>query len=622
MIYLSRMLGKPVVDATGSEIGTISDIAIATGEIFPRVTSLAFLGPDKTPFMLSWRKYVDSFDGERVTLNVPAKDIRFSYLQPDEVLLHRDLLNKQIVDTQGMKVVRVNDLKLSESRNQLRLLGAEVGMRGILRGIHPALERAIAWLTRTLGHELHENLIAWNYMDLLDRDLSRVKLSVTHKRLHELHPADVADILEQLSPSQRARVFEHLDDVQAAETISLLEDEYQADVVGDLSERRASDLLAEMDPDDAADVIGDLPYDKAERLLRLMGVDDSRAIRGLLGYKEKTAGGIMTPEVTTITEDMTVQEVIEFLRAEAAEHESIYYIYVVEDERRLAGVVSLRDLIMSAPDTPVSEIVQREVITVHADEDQEEVAETMSKYDLLALPVVDETGRLLGIVTVDDALEVMEEESAEDLALATGRRSPMGGVTGLWQWVSRDGWMIAWAALFVAAAATTRWFPPAGTALMLGVLLATVVMRIAEDVASHAISRAIESESDEQRAPLTRRLAVDGLSGVVLGVLVGVLAFAVTELWYDTPKLLSDLFEGSVLPYQVWLALALGISVFTVTIAGTLAGSLAERRTRSGKRTSQAPITVVLMLVAALTFLLVLTLALSYSAAFTVGGVA
>ncbi|MBN2404286.1 MAG: PRC-barrel domain-containing protein, partial [Coriobacteriia bacterium] len=169
MYYLTRMLGKPVLDAAGETVGTISDVAIATGEVFPRVTSLAFLGPDKTPFMLSWRKYVAEIDDEHVMLNSERAGLRFSYLQPDEILLHRDLLNKQIVDTQGMKVVRVNDLKLSESRNQLRLLGAEVGIRGILRGLAPWLERAAERIARVFGTGIPENLIAWNYMDLLDR---------------------------------------------------------------------------------------------------------------------------------------------------------------------------------------------------------------------------------------------------------------------------------------------------------------------------------------------------------------------------------------------------------------------------------------------------------------------
>ncbi|MDP3631011.1 MAG: CBS domain-containing protein, partial [Actinomycetota bacterium] len=457
MFYLTRMLGKPVVDAAGDEIGTISDIAIATGEVFPRVTALAFKGPDKTPFMLSWRKFVETFDGERIVLNAPRAELRFSYLQPDEVLLHRDLLNKQIVDTQGMKVVRVNDLKLSESRSQLRLLGAEVGVRGLLRGISPLLERTIERVAGLFGKKIAEDIIAWNYMDLLERDLSAVKLSVTHKRLHELHPADMADILEKLTPAQRAKVFEHLDDDQVAETISEMEDDLQADVVEDFSDQRASDILEIMDPDDAADIIGDLPYDKAEALLRLMGVKEARQVRKLLGYKEKTAGGIMTPEVTTVTADTTVQAVIEHLRGAAAENENIYYIYVVGSKRVLEGVISLRDLIVSAPETKIADIVERDLFTVAVDDDQEMVADMMSKYDLLALPVIDEAGRLVGMVTVDDALDVLDEEAAEDLALVTG--SSHSAVSALQGWLGRGPqWIIAWAVYGVAVAGLLRLF--------------------------------------------------------------------------------------------------------------------------------------------------------------------
>lgn len=188
MLYLSQMLGKPVVDCTGEKIGTVSDLAISTGEVFPRITSLAFQGPGKIPFMISWRKYVDEFDDDGLTLQVEAHDIRFSYLQPDEVLLARDLMNRQIVDTQGLKVVRVNDLKLSVSGSQLRLLGAEVGVRGILRGLAPWIERSVVSVAKVFGKKIDEQIIAWNYMDLLDRDLSEVQLSITHKRLDELHP--------------------------------------------------------------------------------------------------------------------------------------------------------------------------------------------------------------------------------------------------------------------------------------------------------------------------------------------------------------------------------------------------------------------------------------------------
>jgi Mg2+ transporter MgtE len=606
MIYLSQMLGKPIVDATGEQTGTINDIAIATGEVFPRVTSLAFLGPDKTPFMVSWRKYVGGFDGEKITLNVAAKDIRFSYLQPNEVLLSRDLMSKQIVDTQGMKVVRVNDLKLSDSRNQMRLLGAEVGTRGILRGISPALERLVDRITRLLGGELAENIIAWNYMDLLDRDLSQVKLSVTHKRLQELHPADVADILEKLSPTQRAKVFEHLENEQAADTISELEDELQADVIDDLSERRASALLAEMDPDDAADIIGDLPYDKAETLLRLMGVKESGAIRSLLGYKEKTAGGIMTPEVTTVTDERTVQQVIDQLREDAGEHESIYYVYIIGANRRLTGVISLRDLLLASPATTVAEIAERELFVAHVDDDQEDVAARMGKYDLLALPVVDETGRLLGIVTVDDALDVLEEESAEDLALATGSSEHGGPVASMFWWMlRRNSWILIWSAVaFLVAAASPRLSPNvsgSATFILPAVLLLPLLLRIAEDISQRAIAEMIEDAETTRRSPW-KHLVRDAAFGSGLGAIVGAVIFGLGEL-FGLQWQLTSVFAATT-----------GISVMLVMMAGVAVTEYARRRMLADKRTSAAALGIAMMMLAAVLYLgLALGIGIAYA---------
>lgn len=596
MIYLSQMLGKPVVDATGTTIGAINDIAIATGEVFPRVTSLAFKGPDKTPFMLSWRKFVEEFDGDHIKLNVPANEIRFSYLQPDEVLLHRDLLNKQIVDTQGMKVVRVNDLKLSESRNQLRLLGAEVGARGLLRGISPNLETAVQRAARSFGSDLRENLIAWNYMDLLDRDLSQVKLSVTHKRLHELHPADVADILEQMAPNQRARVFEHLDNEQAAEAISELDDDLQADLIDDLSERRASALLAEMDPDDAADIIGDLPYDKAEKLLRLMGVAESSVIRGLLGYKEKTAGGIMTPEIATATDDMTVGEVLDKLRAEAGEQEYIYYIYVVQAGKHLVGAVSLRDLLISDPSTLVSEIAERDLFTAHVDDDQETVAEYMSKYNLMALPVIDESGRLLGAVTVDDALDVLEEEANEDLAIATGTTDGRGQTRGLgWWFLRRSWWLAIWALTAVTAVELAAWMPGgalAGASLLLpAIILLPIVLRVAEDSAQRAIAIIIDEPDAADRPSIASQLVNEAAFGLLLGLVAGLLVFAVGDIVLrqaGTPAV---------------LATVVGLSVWFVQLMSVGVIEYSRRRMEADKRVSGTTVSVAMMLISAVLFL-------------------
>ncbi len=417
-------MGKPVRDAAGEELGVISDLAISTGEVFPRITSLAFKGPGNVPFMISWRKYVGSFDDieeNGITLAVEAPDIRFSYLQPEEVLLARDLLNKQIVDTQGLKVVRVNDLKLSESGTQLRLLGAEVGIRGILRGLAPWVENATLAISKLFGRRIDERIIAWNYMDLLDRDLSDVQLSVTHKRLDELHPADVADILEQLDPAKRAEVFKHLDGDQASDAVAEMEDEIQADFIEDLDEERAADLLGDMDPDDAADIVRGLDREKAETLLRLMG-RDAVSIRRLLGYKDGTAGGMMTTQFVAVRTGDTVRSAIETLRGMPEDAPSVHYVYVLDDDKRLVGVASMRTIVLNEDDALMGDIMYDEVISVTPDVEEDDVVADIFKYELTAMPVVDEAGVLLGIITVDDAWDAIEDDKTLETTRANWLR--------------------------------------------------------------------------------------------------------------------------------------------------------------------------------------------------------
>ena len=520
MPYLSQILGTQVFDASGEKIGAVSDLGAAVGEVFPRITALAFKGPAKVPFMISWRKYVQSFDGDRIVLNVNAAEVRFSYLQPNELLLRRDLMNKQIVDTQGMKVVRVNDLKLSQTGDdQLRLLGAEVGVRGILRGVAPGLERVVCAAAKALGNPVPERVIAWSYMDLLDRDLSQVKLSVTHKSLEDMHPADIADIIEQLDPKLRAQVFNQLDTANAAQAMSELDDEFQADVIDELPEGKASAMIAQMDPDDAADIIGELSYDKAEKLLNLMGVKEEKAIRQLLGYPRDTAGGIMTSEFVAMPGTATVADAKRRIAALDEDFESVFYVYTLGVDGTLTGVVSMRDLLISADDRKLDDIDFSDMlITVSPEDDQATVADKMNKYSLVGIPVVDEDGKLLGIVTVDDALNVMEDEHERNLELVSGTRGEGAGgdkTSKLAWFLRRELWFAAW----IALGAVLCHVLAAPLALAVLVFL-PIVLLVADDMAVFASSYLMDDDDPPSLVGLVVRNLFTGLVMGALGWLL------------------------------------------------------------------------------------------------------
>lgn len=524
MIYLSQLMGNPVYAADGEKIGTVSDLGIATGEVFPRVTSLAFKGPGRTPFMISWRKYVDSYDENEIRLKVNSTDIRFSYLQPDEVLIARDILNKQIVDTRGMRVVRVNDLKLSDTNStQLRLLGAEVGARGILRSLHPALERAVMRVARMLGKQIPERIIAWSYMDLVERDLSNVKLSVSHKTLDDMHPADIADIIERLDPRLRGQVFAQLDDEQRAGAMAEFDDDAMAaELMGNMNETEASRMLSEMDPDDAAELVSELDYDKAEKLLRLMGVQEQRAIRQLLGYREDTAGRIMTSEFASLPEDGSVADAIELLRGLDEDFESVRYVYLTDEDNKLSGVVTLNSLIVSDPQTPLKDICTEEIVTASPEDDQEDVAEDIAKYNLLAMPVVADDGHMLGIVTVDDALDVLEEEHAEDLQIAGGPADDDSSHAGDLVWLlRRNAWFFLWlAGVVILAAVAPLLLEENSLSMLLTCAALPVALVLSDDAVSYVTNFFLQNDPDDEDSPSMFGFVVKsaGLGVVVAGI--------------------------------------------------------------------------------------------------------
>ncbi|MBR3234345.1 MAG: CBS domain-containing protein [Atopobiaceae bacterium] len=614
MIYLSQLLGNPVYDLDGERIGRVSDLGIATGEVFPRVTALAVEGPGRTPLMISWRKYVEAFDEDEISLKVIATDIRFSYLQPNEVLVARDLLNKQIVDMRGMRVVRVNDLKLSDtSSTQLRLLGAEVGVRGILRSISPALERLVCRAAQALGHPIQEKIIAWNYMDLLERDLSNVKLSVSHKTLEDMHPADIADIIERLDPRLRGQVFAQLDDEMAAEAVTELDDdELAAKLVSGMEDAAASRVLSEMDPDDAAELVSELDYERAEKLLSLMGVKDRAAITQLLGYREDTAGRIMTQEFVAVSNTATVGDAIATLRSLEEGFESVRYVYLVDGEKRLTGVVTLLELLTHDKDTPLSTLATTEPVTASPEDDQEQVAKTIAKYNLLALPVVDDDHHILGIVTVDDALEVMQEEHEEDLQIAgsTAGVSPdeRGGLLG--QMLTNEMWLFFWAVgaiwcCVVAGALTGDYLAGLAVAVAL-----PVALRTADDMARYAINSHLEYDEGDDNAPTLLGFALKGVAVSCVFAIVAVLVMKGVEGIIDAAAQGGNPADGvaqaklidSVTDVLLAGFKAAGLTCVVSFLTAPLYLMALRKRDRSGNETSGSVMRALALAVATLVF--------------------
>jgi len=447
VIYLSTLLRRSVYDVNNRRVGTLRDIVVTLEDVFPAVKAIMV---KPLPFSPSGISHGNNGRGQELTipwnqvmnleetpiyLNVPSDQIAPYTLQEGDVLLARDILDKQIVDTQGVRVVKVNDLKLAQIKGTARLVGVDISLRGLLRRL--GAEAPVEAIARLLPVKLPERTITWNHVEPLEApappapalsaattssapSIAAMRLDVSHARLADLHPADIADIIEQLDITDARAILQQLDTETAADALHEVEPARQMELVDELDLERASDLLEMMPPDGAADILGDLPAEKVQRLLDLMPQEESQPIRDLLRYGESTAGGIMTSEVLALERDMTVQEALAYLRDQGRHLEMVYYLYVVDAERHLVGVVSLRRLVASDPQARLAEIMDTDVIRVSSDTDQEEVARLIAKYDLLGIPVVDQDDRLVGMVTVDDVIDVLEEEHAEDYSELSG----------------------------------------------------------------------------------------------------------------------------------------------------------------------------------------------------------
>jgi magnesium transporter len=401
MLFLSRTVGRPVRDRHGESFGKVRDLIVALGERYPPVTGLVVRVAGGRDIFLPWTD-VEEIDADGARLRTTLIDMATFRQRPNEIRLWLDLLDKQIVDVEDRKIVRVNDIQLAPVEGRLRLVAVDVGLAGILRrlGLSGPGER----LARALHLEA-ENYIEWEDVDPVESSVSSLKLRVPHAALATLHPADVAHIVEQLAPRDRAGILAALDDERAADVLEELAADDQVDILEALSPEKAADILEEMGPDEAADLVADLSEERQEQLLGLMEPDDASDVRELLAYGEETAGGLMTTDFITVTPEKTAERVIERLRELHPDADQVYYLYVTDADGMLVGTITLRGLIVARPETPVRDFMRPDPISVSLDLDAEQVGAAIARYNLLALPVVDAAGRMQGIVTVDDALE-------------------------------------------------------------------------------------------------------------------------------------------------------------------------------------------------------------------------
>jgi len=396
MAFLSEMLGRPVTDIDGKLIGTLKDVIAKPMQEFPHPLIQAIRVQRKGETLTINYSAVASLMSPAITLMKRVEDLRPYPGHEDDIFLSRDVLDKQIIDTDGARVVRVNDVELMRVNGTIYVGNVDVGGAGILRRV--GLGRAVRWL------KLRPNSIAWNNVELLRRDQS-MRLRVPVEKIHELHPADVAEILSDLNKLESGQFLAALDVEHLADALEEVEPEFQVSLVEGMPDEKVADVLEEMEPDEAADLLADLPKERKEDLLALMEKDEAEDVRKLLAYPEDSAGGIMTTEYAAVSPDLTAEQAIRALRKLADEAETIFYVYATDEQDHLLGVFSLNNLIFAPPKKRVSEFMSTRLISVNLSDEQDTVAQVITKYDLLAVPVVDEQNRLHGIVTADDALD-------------------------------------------------------------------------------------------------------------------------------------------------------------------------------------------------------------------------
>jgi magnesium transporter len=409
-LALTELLGAPVMDSAGQSCGRVREVCLIPQEDRIRI-SLLIVKTKMGDRALPLQSVARINGGVRASTALadwaPTQGLEGLFL------LERDLLDQQVIDVHGRKVVRVNDVDLQQesmgNRAVLKVSSVDVGARGairrLLKGVVPSGALHI------LLNQIPPRSIPWDFVDLIETDPARrVKLKISHERLAKLHPADIADIVEELAPDEREAVFETLDEGVAAEALEEVEPKVQKAIIESLDSDRVAEIVEEMQPDAAADLLADLPEERTEKILEEMAPEEAQEVSGLLEFKEDSAAGRMTTEYIALPVNSSAHDGVEALRRYEGGIETVSTIFLVDSHNTLAGTVPLSKLVLASPTTPLLALTQEPLISCHADASDRDVAELFDKYNLLTLPVVDDKNSLTGVITSDDVISLLRQK--------------------------------------------------------------------------------------------------------------------------------------------------------------------------------------------------------------------
>ncbi|MGA8502256.1 MAG: CBS domain-containing protein [Candidatus Sulfotelmatobacter sp.] len=411
---LSELLGATVYDPSGAATGHVREVTLAPQEDRNRIAS--FIVKTKSGNRVLPFSAVTTINADIHTSTNPA-DWPAANGAEGLFLLERDLLDQQVIDINGRKVVRVNDVDLQvdslteagQPHDILRILSVDIGVRGAIRRLLRGLAPRAA--LHVLLQKIPPRTIPWSFVDLIETDPARrVKLKISHEGLATLHPADIADIVEDLAPDEREAVFRTLNEDVAAETLEEVEPNIQKSIVESLDSERAAEIVEEMDPDAAADLLADLPQDRTEQILVEMKPEASQEVVELLEHKEETAAGRMTTEFLALPVTATVENAIGVMREFEGGIETVSTIYLVDSHGTLVGAVPLVKLVLAQSDTPLLSLIQDPLVSTRKETSDNEVAELFDKYNLVTLPVIDEHNKLAGVITSDDVITMLRSK--------------------------------------------------------------------------------------------------------------------------------------------------------------------------------------------------------------------